>query len=390
MKALNYFQKLQYKIELARMPITAMYVIVLIGALFMQSTVRISLSQALLCIALFTVYSLLHWYSDSILVKMESLYFYLQGFIILICAVLMPDASPLIVLGLMPGYIIQGLYFFRQVMHLVSLVLGYMCFYIAMMYIHFGSEYLWLFIALFVGLFVFLNLILFLFNQKDVENMELQYYIGELEAANQKIEQLTLQHERERMARDLHDTLAQRLVGLSLKLDASEAHLRKGNIEKSATIIMSAKEQLHESLAEARQVIDDLRRAKSDISFTERVAEEMAQLQYVYSLPIQLTVGNITCTAVIEEHILSILKEAVTNVYKHAEATAVSIAIRQDQGKLLVKIVDDGKGIDIDFDLQKQGHYGILGMKERVRLMKGQVAIEKENGTCITLRIPLE
>ena len=390
MKALNYFQKLQYNIELARMPITAMYVIVLIGALFMQSTVRISPSQALLCIALFTVYSLLHWYSDSILVKMESLYFYLQGFIILICAVLMPDASPLIVLGLMPGYIIQGLYFFRQVMHLVSLVLGYMCFYIAMMYIHFGSEYLWLFIALFVGLFVFLNLILFLFNQKDVENIELQYYIGELEAANQKIEQLTLQHERERMARDLHDTLAQRLVGLSLKLDASEAHLRKGNIEKSATIIMSVKEQVHESLAEARQVIDDLRRAKSDISFTERVAEEMAQLQYVYSLPIQLTVGNITCTAVIEEHILSILKEAVTNVYKHAEATAVSIAIRQDQGKLLVKIVDDGKGIDIDFDLQKQGHYGILGMKERVRLMKGQVAIEKENGTCITLRIPLE
>ena len=390
MKALNYFQKLQYNIELARMPITAMYVIVLIGALFMQSTVRISLSQALLCIALFTVYSLLHWYSDSILVKMESLYFYLQGFIILICAVLMPDASPLIVLGLMPGFIIQGLYFFRQVMHLVSLVLGYMCFYIAMMYIHFGSEYLWLFIASFVGLFVFLNLILFLFNQKDVENMELQYYIGELEAANQKIEQLTLQHERERMARDLHDTLAQRLVGLSLKLDASEAHLRKGNIEKSATIIMSAKEQVRESLAEARQVIDDLRRAKSDISFTERVAEEMAQLQYVYSLPIQLTVDNITCTAVIEEHILSILKEAVTNVYKHAEATAVSIAIRQDQGTLLVKIMDDGKGIDVDIDLQKQGHYGILGMKERVRLMKGQVAIEKENGTCITLRIPLE
>ena len=390
MKALNYFQKLQYNIELARMPITAMYVIVLIGAHFMQSTVRISLSQALLCIALFTVYSLLHWYSDSILVKMESLYFYLQGFIILICAVLMPDASPLIVLGLMPGYIIQGLYFFQQVLHLVSLVLGYMCFYIAMMYIHFGIEYLWLFIALFVGLFVFLNLILFLFNQKDVENMELQYYIGELEAANQKIEQLTLQHERERMARDLHDTLAQRLVGLSLKLDASEAHLRKGNIEKSATIIMSAKEQVRESLAEARQVIDDLRRAKSDISFTERVAEEMAQLQYVYSLPIQLTVDNITCTAVIEEHILSILKEAVTNVYKHAEATAVSIAIKLHQGTLLVKIADDGKGIDVDFDLQKQGHYGILGMKERVRLMQGQVAIEKENGTCITLMIPLE
>lgn len=390
MKAFNYFQKLQYNIDLARIPITMMHSIVLIGVLFIQSTVRISLNQTLLCIVLFTVYTLLHWYSDTILLKIKSLYFYLQGFIILFTAILMPDASALIVLGLMAVFIIQGMFYFQEAIKLALLVLGYMCFYITIMYFHFGMEYLWLFIALFVSLFVFLNLVLYLFNQKDVENIELQYYIKELEIANEKIEQLTLKHERERMARDLHDTLAQRLVGLLLKLDASEAHLKKGNVEKVESILLSAKEQARESLADARKVIDDLRLAKSDDSFTERVTEEMAQLQYLYNIPIKLTMGNIACTAAVEEHILSILKEAVTNVYKHAEATTISIVMKEQNSFLIVQIADDGKGIEIDHDLQKQGHYGILGMKERIQLMQGQVTIEKENGTCITLAVPLE
>ena len=390
MKAINYFQRLQYNIELARIPITMMHFIVLIGVLFMQSTVRISVSQTLLCIGLFTVYTWLHWHSDTILLKIKSLYFYLQGIIILACTVLLPDASPLIILGLMLVFIIQGMFYFQQAAKLTMLVLGYMCFYIASMYIHFGAEYLWLFIAIFVILFVILHLVLYLFNQKDVENMELQYYIEELKLANQKIEQLTLKQERERMARDLHDTLAQRLVGLILKLDASEAHLKKGNVEKVETILLSAKEQARGSLADARKVIDDLRLAKSDESFTERVTEEMAQMQYLYNIPIQLTMGDLHCPTAVEEHILSILKEAVTNVYKHAEATKVSITIKEQHHSLIVQIIDNGKGIEVEQDLHKQGHYGILGMKERVRLMQGQVTIEKENGTCITLAIPLE
>ena len=390
MRVIHHLQKLQYNIELARIPITMMHLIILIGVLFMQSTVRLSLSQALLCIALFTVYSWLHWYSDTILVKMKSLYFYIQGLIILACAVLMPDASPLIVLGLMPVFMIQGMFYFRQAVKLTLLVLGYMCFYMAMMYVHFGVEYLWLFIAMFVILFVFLNLVLYLFNQKDVENMELQYYIKELEIANQKIEELTLKNERQRMARDFHDTLAQRLVGLILKLDASEAHLQKGNIEKVEAILFSAKEQVRESLADARMVINDLRLAKSDEPFTERVAEEMAQLQYLYNIPIRLNMIDTVYPASIEEHILSILKEAVTNVHKHAEATEISISIEQQDGSLMIRIFDNGKGIELKHDLQKQGHYGILGMKERVQLLHGQMTIEKVNGTCITLMIPLE
>lgn len=391
MKALTYLQDLTYNIRLARIPITMMHLVVLIGSLCLQSTAGLSIQQTVQCILLFIMYTLIHWCSDTILPKLRSLYFYLQGLIILFCTIIMPDASPIIVLGLMPIFMIQGMFYFQQAIKLVLLVLGYMVFYSIMMYIHFGVEYLWLFIALFVIIFVFLNLVLYLFNQKDAENMELQYYIKELQTANKKIGELTLQNERQRMARDLHDTLAQRLVGLILKLDASEAHLKKGNVEKVEMIILSAKEQAKESLADARKVIDNLRLFKADESFPERATEEIAQLQFLYNIPISLDMVNAPAlTAPVEEHILSILKEAVTNVYKHANATKVSIAIEEQDGYVIVRIADDGNGIAIDRDLQKLGHYGILGMEERVKLIQGRLTIENVNGTCITLTIPLK
>lgn len=391
MKALRYFQNLQYNIKLARLPITMMHFIVLLGVLGLQYTVALSTPQAVLGVLFFSVYTGLHWYSDIILAKFKALYFYLQGFIILFCTIVMPDASPIIVLGLMLIFIIQGMFYFQQAYKLVLLVLGYLTFYIIVMYIHFGVEYLWLFIAIFVIIFVFLNLVFYLINQKDAENMELQYYVKELQLANKKIEQLTLQNERQRMARDLHDTLAQRLVGLILKLDASDAHLKKGNISKVETILLSAREQAKESLVDARKVIDDLRLSMSYESFTERVTEEMAQLQFLYSIPIALDLEKTpTLTAPVEDHILSILREAVTNVYKHADASNISITIAQQSEVVLVQIADDGKGIQLEDDIQKPGHYGLLGMEERVKLMQGRLMIENANGTHITVTIPVK
>jgi len=390
MKALNYFQDLEYNLHLARIPITMMHWIVLMSVLLLQSLVAISATQVVLCILLFTIYNWLHWESDSILPKIGSIYFYIQGSIILLCTIVMPDVSPLIVLGLMPIFLIQGMYYYQQASKMIMLILGYAAFYTVLMYLRYGLEYLWVFALVFAILVVFLNLILFLFNQKEAENIDLHYYVKKLQIANQKIEQLTLQNERQRMARDLHDTLAQRLVGLILKLDASDAHIKKGNFEKVEEILHSAKKQAKESLVDARKVIDDLRLSESGKSFSERVKEELAQLQYLYHVAIVVNVENTTLTTTIEQHILSILKEAVTNVHKHAEATKIEISLYKQKEQYIVKIADNGKGIGLEQDLQKGGHYGILGMSERIQLMNGQMKVENKDGTLITLVIPVE
>ena len=390
MNVIKYFQDLKYNTKLSRIPVTMIHIIVLIGSIFIQYLFDISLLQCILNTILFFIYSLFHWYSDYFFKKSSTLYFVIQGTLILICTFIMPNASPLIVLGLMPILIIQGMFYYKQGSKLVVLILSYTAYYLVLMYIHFGLHYLWIFFSVFVMLFLLINLVLYLFNQKDAENIELQYYIEELQMANKKIEQLTLQNERQRMARDLHDTLAQRLVGLILKLDASEAHLQKGNYEKVESILSSAKDQAKESLSDARKVIDDLRLTKSSDTFQEQLQEEIAQLQFIYSIPIELKLGEVALSVEEQSHILSIVKEAITNVYKHANASRIDVNLFTDSQNTIINIRDNGIGIKLYTDLQKHGHYGILGMKERVMLMGGQLKIENVNGTCITIIIPVK
>lgn len=390
MGELNYFHHLKFNTKLSRKPVIMIHFLLLIVTVFIQYLFVLSLQQFMLTVGLFAIYSTSYWYSDFILQKSETFYFSVQGIIILVCTYIMPNTAPIIVLGLMSILIIQGMFYFRQGSKFVILIVCYTIFYLVLMNIHFGPDYLWLFFTVYLVVFFGLILILYLFNQKDAENVELQYYIEELQVANKKIEQLTLQNERQRMARDLHDTLAQRLVGLILKLDASEAHLQKGNIEKVEAILASAKIQAKESLHDARKVIDDLRLAKSNETFEEQLQEEITQLHFIYKIPIEIIVEEIALSIAEESHILSIVKEAITNSYKHANANKIKIEICKINHHNVIKIQDDGKGISLATDLQRQGHYGILGMKERVQLMNGQLEIESVNGTCITIIIPVK
>lgn len=390
MGELNYFHHLKFNTKLSRKPVMIIHFLLLIGTIFIQYLFVLSIQQFMLTVGLFAIYSTSYWYSDFILQKSEIFYFSVQGIIILVCTYIIPNTAPIIVLGLMSILIIQGMFYFRQGSKFIILIVCYMIFYLVLMNIHFGPDYLWLFFIVYLVVFFGIILILYLFNQKDAENMELQYYIEELQVANKKIEQLTLQNERQRMARDLHDTLAQRLVGLILKLDASEAYLQKGNLEKVEAILTSAKIQAKESIHDARKVIDDLRLAKSNETFEEQLKEEITQLHFIYKIPIEVKVEEIALSIAEESHILSIVKEAITNIHKHANANNIKIEICRINHHCVIKIQDDGKGISLNTDLQKQGHYGILGMKERAQLMNGQLEIESVNGTCITIIIPVK
>jgi NarL family two-component system sensor histidine kinase YdfH len=95
---------------------------------------------------------------------------------------------------------------------------------------------------------------------------QVQEIAAELEKANQQlsqyaaqVEDLTISNERQRMARELHDTLSQGLTGIILQLEAIEAHLSNERIDKAKAIVSNAKLQARAALADARNAIDDLR-----------------------------------------------------------------------------------------------------------------------------------
>ena len=150
---------------------------------------------------------------------------------------------------------------------------------------------------------------------------EAQTLLAELETAHQqlaeyaqKVETLTLETERQRMARELHDTLAQGLAGLVLQIEGLEAHLEQENIEKVAEIAAQAKSRARTTLAEARQAIGDLRQ-QSVATPAEAIVREVERFRRATGIPCDLTLPEmLTLSDQLGDHVVRCVSEGLTNV----------------------------------------------------------------------------
>jgi two-component system, NarL family, sensor histidine kinase YdfH len=242
----------------------------------------------------------------------------------------------------------------------------------------------------------FVILLIILFNQQLAERQKALDLAESLESANAKlaayagqIEALTLQAERQRMARELHDTLAQGLAGLVLQLEAIKAHIGAGRSERAAAIVDQALARARSTLAESRAVIDDLRSAPTSLSEAIRAQADRFSQATGIACQLDLALAADQVSPEVASHSLHILSEALTNVARHAQATLVVISCGAQQGRLELEVSDNGQG----FDPQQKigpGHYGLQGMHERARLTGGALAIESaaQRGTRVHLSAP--
>ena len=216
-------------------------------------------------------------------------------------------------------------------------------------------------------------------------------------------EQVAVLEERDRMARELHDTLAQGVAGLVLQLEAVKHHLEVGEIPESQMIVSEAVLQARDALRKARAAIDDLR---ADAMFapdfvevvTQRAQRFQASTGIAYELDAQLP-DNLLLSPSVSLHARRALSEMLTNVARHAQAESVRLRLLLDAGCLLIEVADDGVGMDAEKPVLSgddvnagPGHYGIIGLKERARLTGGRLSIlsTPESGTTVQLRLPLE
>jgi two-component system, NarL family, sensor histidine kinase YdfH len=232
-------------------------------------------------------------------------------------------------------------------------------------------------------------LIMLLFNQQLFERQKAMDLAERLESANAKlaasaakIETLTLQTERQRMARELHDTLAQGVAGITLQLEAVKAHLAAQRTERAATILDQALVRARRTLAQSRAAIDDLRVVSSDLH--TMISERIEQFRQIAALPctLELAIHQDQLAPETNLHLLYILNEALTNVSRHAAASHVHVRCQIDHDMLELQICDDGKG----FDTQRVSghHYGLLGMRERAALIGATLVIDSDGaGTCV-------
>lgn len=234
-----------------------------------------------------------------------------------------------------------------------------------------------------------------MYTRQSNANERAQQLLQELEAANQRltdyaaqVEDLTIAAERQRMARELHDTLSQGLAGLILQLEAADAHLAGGTTDKARRIVQQTMDNARLTLADARRVIDDLREEQV-LNGVEALRQEAERFSRLSGVPCDVDIHlPFPLDDELTSSLLRIVTEAFANIQRHAGATHTGLRVQAQDDCLLVEIQDNGKG----FDPQSipDGHYGLIGMRERARLMGGVMQVESQPGmgTIIRVRIP--
>lgn len=206
--------------------------------------------------------------------------------------------------------------------------------------------------------------------------------------------------ERNRIAREIHDTLAQGYVGISVQLEVLSELLRHSKVEAAAKHLDTTRGYVREGLADARQSIWSLRsQDASETTLPVRVRRLVEQEEghgleakfSIYGAYRPMPPGT-------EREILRVAQEAIHNVKKHADARHLAVQLEYGPAEVALEVRDDGRGFVVqagsrngngrDTGLEaRPGHYGLTGMRERAAAVGGTLEITSEPGAGTTVRL---
>ncbi len=200
--------------------------------------------------------------------------------------------------------------------------------------------------------------------------------------------------ERNRLAREIHDTLAQSLAGITLQLESAEALLESNQDTQAARRSISrALEQARRSLEDARRSVLDLRAAPLEgRSLPGALTALAASAATEQGLSIHFQVDGVEqpLPARLEAGLYRIAQEGLANIARHAGAVQAGMRLEFAPGRVRLVITDNGQGFDPG--TIPPGRYGLVGMNERARLLGGELLIESSpgEGTRIDVRVPYD
>jgi two-component system, NarL family, sensor histidine kinase YdfH len=204
-----------------------------------------------------------------------------------------------------------------------------------------------------------------------------------------QVEALTLLAERQRMARELHDTLAQGVVGLALQLETIDSLLDDAQAPRAQEIVRHALRRARTTLAAARGAIEGLRESREDV--LAAVHDDIRAFTATTGIPCHAELESLALLSTPrQEQVAGTIVEALCNVERHARATQVWVRTTLQDGMLQVEVRDDGVGFDPDAIAAQPGHYGLRGLRERARLLDGQISVLSApgEGTALRLSVP--
>lgn len=199
--------------------------------------------------------------------------------------------------------------------------------------------------------------------------------------------------ERNRLARELHDTIAQELNAVSMQMELAKNSAKSGTVEEVMPHLAAAHSIVRGCLAETRESIWDMRShilEKTDLLGALRSVAEQMSAGLGCTIRAQSSGPARRLAPMIENNLLRIGQEAVSNAVKHAQARTIELALHFESARVRLLVRDDGRGFD-PAGPRAEGHFGLRGMKERVEQMNGELSIRggEAGGTCVEVAVPV-
>lgn len=244
--------------------------------------------------------------------------------------------------------------------------------------------------------------------EKEQAQIELQHANDHLEErVKERSEQLKLQitarqeaelqlkavlSERTRLAQELHDTLEQTLTGIALQMDTA-ARFADGESERANHHLELARNLVTQSQAEVRCSVWNLRsRSEAQIDLPTLLLKISKQLTDDTRIQVEVAAQNRVrpLPEIIEENLVRVAQEALTNIIKHSQASLATITLDYGPQSVILRIQDNGVGFEVDKHAgPREGHFGLLGIAERTNRLRGKVAIGSEPGKGATVQVTI-
>ncbi|HEX8312628.1 MAG TPA: sensor histidine kinase [Chthoniobacteraceae bacterium] len=210
---------------------------------------------------------------------------------------------------------------------------------------------------------------------------------------SRQLERQSALGERQRIARELHDTLEQELVGMSIQLETAGRHLKEKPAEAERSLEI-AKRMLRHSRAESRSSIRDLRSmALEELGLLGAVEELVRPLADGAGVELKITSnpGEDRLPRLHANHLLRIAHEGVANAIQHGSPARVTVDFDFHDDCVVLEVADDGCGFDRTASVDETEHFGLQGMQERTEKMSGRLLLESTlgKGTRVLVTIPL-
>ncbi|XJS09777.1 sensor histidine kinase [Aerococcaceae bacterium WGS1372] len=219
---------------------------------------------------------------------------------------------------------------------------------------------------------------------------DLQEYTAALVFVGEDTKEEIIENERNRIARELHDSVSQQLFAATMMISAIREVSERESLSISSQIVR-VEEIIGNAQTEMRALLLHLRPVDLiDQSLDEGIKHLLIELDSKIPLEIHWKLSPIRIESGIEDHLFRIVQEAISNTMRHSKAHRLEVYLTQNINSVQLKIIDDGQGFDIKTAKQK-GNYGLRNMEERVKSLGGSLNIisSKDKGTSINIQIPI-